>query len=103
MLHIQMSNAYPLSMAIVSALHGYSPLSDNVKHTSIGLTTVAMYARAFVNFHNLKAFSPGGQLAAILVAPPIVTAFMWFTGKNIGYAVREVSEKVHPSAPQAQA
>lgn len=94
---------YPLSMTIVSALHGYSPLSDTVKHTSIGLTTAAMYARAFANFDNLRTLRPGAQLASILIAPPIVTAFTWFTGKNVGRAVREVSEKAHPSAPQVQA
>jgi hypothetical protein len=98
-----MTAAYPFSMAIVSALHGYSPLSDTVKYTSIGLTTAAMYARACANFHNLKALSPGAQVASILFVPPIVTAFTWFTGKNVGRAVREVNEKVHPSVPPAQA
>ncbi len=89
MIDVQMT--FPISMAIVSALHGYSPLSDNVKYTAIGLTTAAMYARACANFHNLKALSPGGQLSAILVVPPIVTAFTWFSGKNVGRAVREVN------------
>jgi hypothetical protein len=103
MIHIQMAAAYPFSMVIVSALHGYSPLSDTVKYTSIGLTTAAMYVRACANFHTSKALSPGGQLAAILFVPPIVSAFTWFTGKNVGRAWREVNEKAHPSVQQAQA
>ena len=98
--------AFVLPSFAVGALHGFKQLPDNIKYTTIGLTTLGLYAKTMVKYETLaRTLTPSQQFGALVCAAPIAAAFAWFSGKNVGKAFRHVyvSELERPSGPQAQA
>ena len=84
----------------VGALHGFKQLPDDIKYTAVGLSTLGLYAKTLAKYETLaRTLTPPQQFGALVCSAPAVVAFTWFSGKNVGEAIRFVSELERPREP----